>query len=59
MAAVITDAFESEPTLIEGSNGIFDVMANGTMVFSKHREGRFPEPEEILSALRALADPGD
>ena len=24
-------------------------------MFSKHREGRFPETDEILDALRALA----
>ncbi len=53
---MITDTLKSEPELIEGSNGIFDVEANGKVVFSKHHEGRFPETEEILTALRALAD---
>ena len=53
---MITDALKSEPELIEGSSGIFDVVADGTMVFSKHHEGRFPETEEILTALRALAE---
>ncbi len=28
------------------------------MVFSKHREGRFPETDEILDSLRALAGAG-
>jgi predicted Rdx family selenoprotein len=28
------------------------VVADGKLVFSKHREGRFPEDEEILEALR-------
>jgi hypothetical protein len=28
------------------------VRANGELVFSKQQVGRFPEPEEILSALR-------
>jgi predicted Rdx family selenoprotein len=33
---------------------VFDVAADGKLVFSKHREGRYPEPEEIIGALRAL-----
>ena len=44
-----------EPELIEGSNGIFDVVADGTMLFSKYEESRFPEPEEIIEALRQRA----
>lgn len=30
---------------------MFDVHADGKLVFSKHREGRFPEHDEILGAL--------
>jgi hypothetical protein len=29
------------------------VLRDGELVFSKQREGRFPEEDEILSALRA------
>ena len=39
--------------LVEGDKGIFDVVADGTLVFSKHRAGRFPEPGEVVAALRA------
>ena len=46
-----------EPELIEGSNGIFDVEADGHMVFSKYAESRFPEPDEIIAALRAMTGP--
>lgn len=45
-----------ESELVEGSNGVFDVVVDGKLIFSKHRTGRFPEPEEILDALRAPAD---
>jgi selT/selW/selH-like putative selenoprotein len=38
--------------LVKGDNGVFDVVADGDLVFSKHAEGRFPEEEEILGALR-------
>jgi hypothetical protein len=27
------------------------VIADGRLIFSKHKEGRFPEEEEILRAL--------
>jgi selT/selW/selH-like putative selenoprotein len=38
--------------LVKGDNGIFDVVADGKLVFSKHAEGRFPEDAEILEALK-------
>lgn len=41
-----------EAELIKGENGVFDVVADGTLVFSKHREGRFPDAGEIVRALR-------
>ena len=41
-----------EPQLVKGDDGVFDVVADGRLVFSKHREGRFPEEEEVLEALR-------
>ena len=36
-----------------GGKGQFDVLADGEIVFSKAREGRFPEHEEVLAALEA------
>jgi predicted Rdx family selenoprotein len=38
---------------IEGETSQFDVVADGKLVFSKQQQGRFPEPGEILAALRA------
>lgn len=54
MAAEIEQALEVRPELIKGANGIFDVAADGTLVFSKHREGRYPDAAKIVAALRAL-----
>jgi len=34
-----------------GAESQFDVFADGELVFSKQREGRFPELPELLSAL--------
>ena len=41
--------------LIQGSGGIFDVTADGALIYSKHRTGRFPENAEVLQALRTLS----
>ena len=40
---------DAEP--IEGRRSQFDVVADGNVVFSKEREHRFPEVDEILAAL--------
>ena len=52
MAASVADelreAFGVEATLVEGSNGIFDVIVDGKLVFSKRETGRFPDPGEIV-----------
>jgi len=37
--------------VVEGAKSQFDVLADGRLVFSKQKEGRFPEVDEILSAL--------
>jgi predicted Rdx family selenoprotein len=36
---------------VSGAKSQFDVIADGKLIFSKQREGRFPEHEEITSAL--------
>ncbi len=38
--------------LIRGDNGIFDVVADGALVFSKDQTGRFPENAEVVKAIR-------
>jgi selT/selW/selH-like putative selenoprotein len=38
--------------LIEGSGGVFDISKNGENIFSRTREGRFPEVDEILEKLQ-------
>jgi len=36
---------------VEGSGGVFEVMVDGDLIFSKKQKGRFPEDEEILGLL--------
>ena len=55
LAASIKEAFGVDSTLIEGSNGIFDVIVDDEMIFSKYESERFPEHEEVLDKLRARA----
>jgi selenoprotein W-related protein len=38
--------------LVAGSNGIFDVSADGKMIFSKSEQGRFPQAEEIVKLIQ-------
>jgi selT/selW/selH-like putative selenoprotein len=37
--------------LIEGDRGVFDVRADGNLIFSKKTVGRFPSPADILQRL--------
>jgi hypothetical protein len=48
----LKDALDIEATLMPGKPGQFDVEANGRLVFSKHKESRFPEHFEILESLK-------
>jgi len=40
--------------MIEGSGGVFDVHVNGTQIWSKHEQGRFPEHREVLEKITAI-----
>ncbi len=51
MAAAIRDAKGVEAELVRGDDGVFDVVVDGRLVFSKHEAGRFPDPDEILAQL--------
>ena len=38
-------------SIVEGAKSQYDVLSNGELVFSKQREGRFPEEDEVLALL--------
>jgi len=40
-------------SIAEGAKSQFDVLADGELVFSKQRAGRFPEEDEILGILNS------
>jgi hypothetical protein len=41
-----------DATIAEGRSGQFDVLNDGTLVFSKDDVHRFPEPGEVLGLLQ-------
>ena len=52
--------FEDEPggvTLIPGTGGVFDVTVDGTLVWSRKVEGRFPELKELKQRVRDVVAP--
>jgi len=53
LAAEIRQALGVAPELVKGANGIFDVAADGKLVFSKHRDARFPGVAEVIQSLKA------
>ena len=57
LAAAIQDALGVETDVVVGGRGQFDVVADGELIFSKQKEQRFPEPDEVIGALRSLAVP--
>ncbi len=55
MAAEIESATGVVPKMTEGSKGIFDVIRDGKLVYSKYATGRFPEEDEVGSILKGEA----
>lgn len=61
MAQELLTTFEqevSELTLRPGTGGIFEVRANGALVWSRKAEGRFPEITELKQRVRDHVAPG-
>jgi selenoprotein W-related protein len=52
LAADLKKHLGVDSTLIPGGGGVFDVTADGKVIFSKKSVGRFPGTDEILGALK-------
>jgi len=52
LAEAIKNALGIEVELIKSRGGVFEVEADGKLIFSKRKAHRFPEHQEILDALR-------
>ena len=42
----------SELTMVMGAKGVFDVVVDGEVLYSKHTTGRHAEPGEVLALFR-------
>jgi predicted Rdx family selenoprotein len=47
----LNEATAHQAAAVTGKKSQFDVVADGNLIFSKQREGRFPEHDEIIRAL--------
>ncbi len=47
-----------EVTLIPGTGGVFEVRVDGDLVWSKAKQGRFPESKELKQLVRDRVAPG-
>ena len=51
MAAELKKETGAEAVLIAGGGGVFDVVVDGKLIYSKAKMGRFPNPGEITEKL--------
>jgi selT/selW/selH-like putative selenoprotein len=54
LAAHLESIFNEETTLTESSGGVFEVEDRGRLIFSKKKEHRFPEEQEITSIIQLM-----
>jgi selenoprotein W-related protein len=52
LADEFNQTFGVQATLVAGSGGVFDVLVDGRLVYSKDQTGRFPDPGEIVEKLK-------
>ncbi len=54
MAAEIERELGVRAELVKGARGVFDVVVDGRLVFSKGQTGRFPDPGEVVRFIREM-----
>lgn len=52
MEAELKKEHDADVTLDRGSGGIFEIWADGNLVYTKAETGRFPKPGEATDLLR-------
>jgi selT/selW/selH-like putative selenoprotein len=53
LAAELKQRYDVEARLKPGHKGVFDVLVDGELIFSKHETHRFPRPNEVGDAIDA------
>ncbi len=52
MAAELRETFDADVELIEGSGGVFEVMVDDDLVYSKKSLGRHANDGEVVGLIR-------
>jgi len=52
LADQLKEAFDVEAKMISSKGGCFEVVVNGELVFSKLKEDRFPEKDEVVGLMK-------
>ena len=52
LAAELKEALSVDAKIVEGSNGAFEVVVDGELIFSKKATQRFPDEGEIARLLQ-------
>lgn len=52
----LSNLFGINSELIESGGGVFEIKANGHLIFSKKQLGRFPEDEEISNLIKGIEE---
>jgi selenoprotein W-related protein len=61
MAQELLTTFEAdlgEVALVPGSGGVFEVRADGAVLWSRRERGRFPDIKELKQVVRDAVAPG-
>jgi len=51
LADAVKDSFGLDVDLKPSKGGCFEVVADGELIFSKLKEGRFPDRHQVIQAL--------
>jgi len=51
LAASIRERLGIDPEVLPGDIGVFDVVVDGRVVYSKHKTGKFPVADEVIAKL--------
>lgn len=60
MAQELLSTFEAEigeVALVPGSGAVYDIRINGELLFSRKKEGRFPDIKELKQLVRGRIAP--
>jgi selenoprotein W-related protein len=52
LAAKLKSDLGAQASLVAGAGGIFDVVVDGNLVYSKHQTGEFPDEAALVESLK-------